>query len=161
MKTNRLFSAAFALLATLTLSCEEGLNVDVTSKLSNPRADATKGSGSAISFMFTGQESDAISLETAKNWTEAHQASGQEGPRAHFFGSAIIKQILSQEGCVGIRAYYSLDESGTKQLILVGVTADGNNMLPSSLQLNPDDPNTIADASWPCPTYCPPTGIDF
>jgi hypothetical protein len=52
--------------------------------------------------------------------------------------------------------YYAIDDHGGKQIILVGVDSNGNNMEPSTLELNLDDQNTIADISYPCPSFCPP-----
>ena len=36
----------------------------------------------------------------------------------------------AQNGCVGVRAYYGLDEAGQPQLVLVGYDANDNDILP-------------------------------
>jgi hypothetical protein len=50
--------------------------------------------------------------------------------------------------------YYALDDSGNRQILLVGVDAKGNDLLPSAGGRIADGGNTVADMSWPCPTYC-------
>jgi hypothetical protein len=50
-----------------------------------------------------------ISLERAVKWTKAYRESHPNQIRAHFFGINIIKRILSQEKCAGIRIYYAID----------------------------------------------------
>lgn len=47
----------------------------------------------------------------------------------HFVGRNIIDQILAQPGCVGIRFYNGLNESGEQNLVYVGV--DKNNEIIS------------------------------
>jgi hypothetical protein len=93
----------------------------------------------------------------AKAWTANYRETYPVEIEAHFFGREIINQILSEEGCVGIRIYYALDENGNRQLLLVGVNANGDNLLPSVT----NNENIIADMSYPCPTFCPPTGTSF
>ncbi|MDF1504055.1 hypothetical protein [Roseisolibacter sp. H3M3-2] len=47
------------------------------------------------------------------------------------------RRILDQPGCVGIRTYPGEDEDGTLTTILVGVDADGNDMVEGALMQNP------------------------
>ena len=42
-------------------------------------------------------------------------------------------RILSQPGCVGVRAYPGLHADGAPTLVLVGVDADGNDMVDGEL----------------------------
>lgn len=105
---------------------------------------------------FSGAESDSLASETAKHFVTNYNADNAEGIQAHFFGFQIINQLLSETNCVGIRCYYALDDAGVQQLLLVGVSNWGANILPASA-LNgrvSDSGGTIADVSSPCPAYC-------
>ncbi|MFN6036942.1 MAG: hypothetical protein ACK452_00615, partial [Bacteroidota bacterium] len=55
-----------------------------------------------------------------------------------------IESILSQEGVVGIRIYYGLNDIGEKQLIITGVDSDENDLYNGQL----------AERSLKCPPNC-------
>ncbi|MDX5422433.1 MAG: hypothetical protein LPK07_12465 [Hymenobacteraceae bacterium] len=97
--------------------------------------------------MYNGSEGEEVSLKEAAAWTRnyrSQQADKAATVKAHFFGQEILQKILSQEKCVGMRMYYGLDGTGGKQLILVGVDADGNDL----------EDGVIADRSKVCPPDC-------
>jgi hypothetical protein len=106
--------------------------------------------------IFDGLAGDPISLATGKAWAANYKAANPKEIRGHYFGREIIQQILDQTDCSGIRMYYALDDKGIKQLLLVGVDFNGNDQLPIEgiAGLNRSG-NVIADASFPCPSYCP------
>jgi hypothetical protein len=111
---------------------------------------------------FNGTEGGAIPLPVAKEWTANYRATIKQGDTlAHFFGQDIIRKILEEDGCVGIRIYYAINDKGQKQLLLVGAAENGDNILPTeNAAASPeDDGPIIADMSKPCPTYCPGNGI--
>jgi hypothetical protein len=110
-------------------------------------------------YSFNGSEGKPIPLADARKWSEAYQEKNPGSTKAHFFGRDIIEKILSEDGCMGVRIYYAIDDSGSKQLLLVGADAEGNNLLPA--ESGPlGEGNIIADFSFPCPAFCPP-GKDF
>lgn len=92
---------------------------------------------------FDGTEGGAISLSTAAELTGNYRKDNPGQKLAHYYGRDIINELLSQEGCVGIRIYYGTSEDGDKELVLVGVDSDENDMLA-----------LVADTSVPCPNYC-------
>ena len=94
---------------------------------------------------FTGKEAEEFPLDTAAEWTANYRKANPNGIKAHFFGRDIIQRILDQDGCVGIRCYYALDEKGVQQMIIVGADKDENDLYNG----------IIAEKSLPCPTYCP------
>lgn len=101
---------------------------------------------------FNGSEGDIIPIEQAVQWTSNYckQAETDEGKlltQAHFYGREILQKLLDQEGCMGIRMYYGIDEEGQKQLILVGADADGNDL-----------EEMVVDHSSICPPDCATTG---
>lgn len=107
---------------------------------------------------FNGSEGGPISLETAKKWTANYRATIKPGEtEAHYFGHESIRRVLDESRSVGIRAYYAIDDNGKKQLLLVGVDEDGNDLLPQaagSASAQADGDPIIVDQSFPCPPYC-------
>jgi len=93
---------------------------------------------------FTGNEAEKFPLVTATEWTKNYRKANPNGIKAHFFGMNIIKEILAQPTCVGIRCYYALDEKGIQQLIMVGADSNEDDMYNG----------IIAEVSYPCPPYC-------
>lgn len=114
-----------------------------------------------VAYTFDGSEGKPIALATAKEWAANYRASliNPDDILAQFFGLQIIKKLLAEPSCIGVRIYYGLDSQGKKQLILVGANAQGENLLPASMALDSADPITVADFSFPCPPYCPPNGL--
>lgn len=113
-------------------------------------------SGGAATDSFTGIEETWVSEEATQRWIANYASQYPQGLIAHFFGFAILNQILGETDCIGIRMYYALNDSGVQQILLVGVNSQRKNILPLSLNGGKvmDDP-TIGDASFPCPSYCP------
>ena len=94
---------------------------------------------------FTGNEDHSITLAIASKWTKNYRDDSPEGStRAHFYGKDAIQAILDQADCVGIRIYYALDDTGKKQLIIVGANADENDLYQGLL----------AERGKPCPSMC-------
>jgi len=106
--------------------------------------------------VFNGMESDSVSISEAQHSISNFSTGNTGGIVAHFFGFDIINQILSQSNCVGLRCYFALDDNGVQQLLLVGATKNGQNILPtsSSTSRTEDAGGTIADVSVPCPAMC-------
>jgi hypothetical protein len=116
-----------------------------------------------MAYKFNGSEGKPIDLATAKEWAKNYRETmkNPDDTVAHFFGFEIIEKILAEDGCMGIRIYYGLNEKGEKQLMLVGANDIGDNLLPAEGKELMDGGNTIADMSIPCPSYCPPTGTSI
>lgn len=100
-------------------------------------------------------DADSTTTDTTTLWKNNYNLANPSGIQAHFFGYQLLKQILSQNGCVGIRCYEAHNDAGVQQLLLIGVTSDGKNILPQgSTGARVDDGGTVGDASLPCPSYC-------
>ncbi len=93
---------------------------------------------------FNGSEGEEISLNEAATMTAAYRSANPNATRGHFMGSSILNSILAQSGCKGIRTYYGIDSSGQKQLVMVGVDANGDDMTSG----------IIADRGVGCPNVC-------
>jgi hypothetical protein len=96
----------------------------------------------------SGKEGGPIDRAIAKRWTANYRRAGRGKVRSHLFGVETIQQILGQEGCVGMKAYYALDDDGQEQLLLVGTDAEGNEL----------QEGLIMDKSKVCPPECGSTG---
>ena len=95
--------------------------------------------------MFTGQENHDISLADASAMTKKFRQSVPDDSRkGGFFGRDAIEAILAQRDCVGIRYYHGINDRGEPVIILVGVTADENDMYTGLL----------AEIAEPCPDQC-------
>lgn len=92
---------------------------------------------------FDGTEGAKITLAEGAALTKEYRSRNTSAIKARFFGKDILRQLIDQEGCMGIRMYYGQDEDGNSQLVLVGADSDENDML-----------DLVADASVPCPNYC-------
>ncbi len=92
---------------------------------------------------FNGTEGAEITLSSASAMTKEYRINNPDEIIAHFFGKDIIHKILEQEGCVGIRFYYGIDEDGQKQLVMVGADSEENDLT-----------DLVADVSFPCPDAC-------
>lgn len=92
---------------------------------------------------FNGTEGGQITLSEGANLTSKYRDDNPGETIAHFFGKDILKQILNQEGCMGIRMYYGVSDKGEKELVIVGTDGSEDDML-----------DLVADLSMPCPSRC-------
>jgi hypothetical protein len=90
---------------------------------------------------FTGNENHDIDFDDAGILTKRYRDSITPGNYiGGFFGKSAVINLLEQEDCVGVRYYYGLKEDGSPTLVLVGVDAEGNDLIgqnKSCLQLPP------------------------
>lgn len=95
---------------------------------------------------------NTITLETAQQWAarwKKAQKEGTEAPVTAFLIPGIdVSQVMNERNVVDVRAYLGIDSENTERLMIVGVDADGNDMI--------DDSNGyyIYDFSLPCPPKC-------
>lgn len=95
---------------------------------------------------FTGNEGDYISLADGSAYTAAYRAANPGSTQGHFFGATKLKALLAQTGCVGLRFYHGIDASGLKQLVVVGVDKNENDLASGTC--------LILDKSILCPPQC-------
>ncbi|MBT9395292.1 hypothetical protein KLP40_19150 [Hymenobacter sp. NST-14] len=68
-------------------------------------------------------------LQQASAWTRNYRTQNPDSINAHCLPAETLQGILAQDGCVGVRAYYGIDEAGTPKLVLVGYDANDNDIL--------------------------------
>jgi hypothetical protein len=160
MKNSRLFInyLVVAFVLAFFLSCEEDEKLEGRNELSISK---TSSKARITNVHFDGTEGDALDLTTAKRWAANFRGTAKNPDEilSHYFGHEIIQQILGKSGCVGMRIYYALDDNGEKKLLLVGVDANGKDLLPNPNAKSAEDDGTVGDYSWPCPDYCPDNGL--
>lgn len=93
---------------------------------------------------FTGNEDHNIPLTTAADWTKNYRDANPGATKGHYFGKDILQTILAQSSCVGMRIYYASDDAGAKQLVIVGVDANENDLYNG----------VLGDRSIKCPPTC-------
>lgn len=98
----------------------------------------------------TPKDQHDISLDEARDLIFRFQETVSPGEVvAQFFDRTAMDQLLDQEGCAGIRYYYGKGADGEPHIVLVGVNAEGNDML-----------GLIMQKTIPCPPYCPGIRLD-
>lgn len=94
---------------------------------------------------FTGNEPHNISLQDAVRFTATYREEHGGGFLGGFFGKEAIKDILNQADCVGIRIYNAIDNDNNRTFVVVGVTADNEDLTGGEL----------AEYMNGCPPDCP------
>jgi hypothetical protein len=72
---------------------------------------------------------EEISHELAADFTAAFEKAYPLENRGFTLGRNIIDQILAQPGCVGLRFYNALNETGERTFVYVGIAADGKDIV--------------------------------
>ncbi|NVK52872.1 MAG: hypothetical protein HWD85_08045 [Flavobacteriaceae bacterium] len=107
------------------------------------------------------KKKNTISLQTAKKWTKKWRK--EEGTynkhhkcRAFNIPKIDLQEVLAEDGVVSVRAYLGIDDNDVEKLVIVGVNAQGKDMIskkPTDLGDKEDD---IYDFTRPCPDACDP-----
>ncbi|MEP6573305.1 MAG: hypothetical protein ABJD11_11445 [Gemmatimonadota bacterium] len=124
--------------------------------------------------------SHRIALEEAAELTRRFRRRNPRSVRAWLFSRDIFDDILTQKGCVGVRCYRAITPGGEPQLVLVGVDANGDDLVPrlrpdpsgswkttggkplstaraalkSSTAQSNSQGGVVGDVGWPCPPVC-------
>lgn len=149
---------AFTFACVLSCSEQDEKPIGQSLALNSAGSDQIKArskAGRTGGLVFNSSVGDPIDRETSSLWVANYREQNPDNIRSHFFGSEIIQQILNEEGSVGIRIYYALDEKGDKKLLIVGVDGEGRNLLPGAEEALDSGGYIIGDYSFPCPDYCP------
>ena len=98
----------------------------------------------------SGSEGQIISLGAATALTSNYRAANPAATVvSEYFGRNSIQTVLNQAGAVGLRIYYGRKNNGTPALILVGVNANGQDIIVGPLM----------EEGWPCPPLCDSTRV--
>lgn len=78
-------------------------------------------------------------------------------PHCESFDRSAFDKLLQNENCKGVRIYYGMKDNDHRvHAIIVGVDAEGKDILPlPGIVMDATDP-IIVDNGQTCPDYCPP-----
>jgi hypothetical protein len=94
---------------------------------------------------FNGNEGEFVTLNDASRWTANYRNTIQPGDVIAFAaGKEKLIELLNQDECLGARIYYGIGDDGQKNLVIVGVDANGDDM----------ENGLIIDRFFPCPQFC-------
>lgn len=80
-------------------------------------------------------------------------------PQCESFDRAPFDQLLQREDCKGIRVYYGMKDNDQRvHAIIVGIDADGKDILPTEGVIMDGIKPIIIENGAPCPSECPPPG---
>ena len=110
-----------------------------------------------------------ISLAQAKQMTALYRAQKEDILEPAFrqrnilltcetFNRSAFDSILGEGQCAGIRFYFGMNDDLQVKIIAVGVDLEGNDILPTSMDVtSPVDGNVayIVEEGVPCPPICP------
>jgi hypothetical protein len=96
---------------------------------------------------------NTIPLTEAVDWVTRWRDSSENLPVKGFLIPEIdVTEVLNEEGVANIRAYMAIDPSEEYHLLIVGVDADGNDMVDEAAG------QYVYDFTRPCPSLCSKTG---
>ena len=94
---------------------------------------------------FNGNEGEFVTLDDASRWTANYRNTIQPGDTIAFAaGKEKLIELLTQAECLGARIYYAIKDDGEKNLVIVGVDENGDDM----------ENGLLIDQFIPCPKYC-------
>lgn len=94
---------------------------------------------------FNGNEGEFVTLSDASRWTANYRNTIQPGDTIAFAaGKEKLIELLNQDECLGARIYYGIGDEGQKNLVLVGVDANGDDI----------ENGFILEHLYPCPRLC-------
>lgn len=85
-----------------------------------------------------------ITLTAAAAMTAEFRKNYPNATKAVYYTNDVYEDIISQEGCEGIRIYNAINSDNKLTNVLVGVDRFGNDMVNGK----------VYDSGLPCPTVC-------
>jgi len=117
-----------------------------------------KGQVIEQSKTYSAEVGEDIGYELGAKMIKNYFMKNQDDVLASFMGRNQIEAILAQPGVVGIRMFNALNDLGIRQLVLVGVDANGQNVLQyTTIGENGElikKKGIVADRARLCPPYC-------
>jgi hypothetical protein len=108
-----------------------------------------------------------ISLQEAIDMTTLYRSQRENILKTNFQNQSILPlsetydklpfaTIMAKQGCTGLRIYYGMTEDLKVHAIIVGVNAEGEDMLPPENAILETDEEDIIERGNRCPDICPP-----
>ena len=107
---------------------------------------------------YSAKTGEDIGYEKGAKLVKNHYDQNPDDAIAHFMGREMIEKILAQPGVAGIRMFNGTNDMGLTQPILVGVDANGSNIISySTIADNGEiikNKGIVAGGVRTCPPYC-------
>lgn len=91
---------------------------------------------------------NTISLEQAQKWALNWRNNPNKEVKAFLIPEVDLSQVMAEEQTVNVRSYLGIDDLGNCKLMIVGVDAEGNDLI------NEDNGQYIYDFTTGCPPSC-------
>ena len=99
---------------------------------------------------------NTITLVQAKSWAKRWNTTAPSNKtKAYLIPQEDITQLMQEAGVVNVRAYNGIDDTGVYKLMLVGVDANGKDMVDEA------NGQYVYDFTQPCPKVCDTTSPLF
>lgn len=92
---------------------------------------------------FNGSEGSLIDIKEGAAMTAAYREAQPGNNLCIFFGSNMLKELMEQDGAMGLRFYFAHGSDGKMALVTVAANGEGRDML-----------NKVGDAGIACPDKC-------
>ena len=92
---------------------------------------------------FQGLQDHHITLAQGAEFTKNYRANNPNSMQGGFFSAGVVKEILAQPNCAGVRYYYGWKDN-SPVLVLVGTDVNEHDMVNG----------VLAEFAWPCPPFC-------
>lgn len=95
-----------------------------------------------------------ITLEEAQSWATSWRTNPPKKlAKGHLISGTALSELLRTADVVNVRAYMGVDDKGIQKLMLVGVDANGKDLIDAN--------HLIYDKTHPCPDNCDPSSPLF
>lgn len=100
-----------------------------------------------------------VNVATAVDYTQRYRRSAPASEHAGFFYAKGLTELLAQPGVFGMRVYHGLDKNGRYRIVLVGVDANGDDIVKAPPKRGAAKARAAGDAflldsHFPCPPFC-------
>lgn len=109
--------------------------------------------------MASGTEQNTISVQQAIDWCQRWKGNGsrflnENSLKAFLIPGIDVTQVLAIEGVKDVRTYFGVDSQNVPHLLVVGVDANGNDLINNEEAVNVQNGWYIYDFTSPCPSLC-------
>lgn len=96
----------------------------------------------------------SISLSDAIALTDRWRKNQPNSMRAARFDRIAFDRLLAQPGVAGIRIYLGMHPSGEWTYVMVGTSADGEDLIKAPGSEDAGGGTGVEEQAWPCPPDC-------
>lgn len=109
--------------------------------------------------MASEKQQNTIQVQQAMDWCQRWKENGsrflnENSLKAFLIPGIDLTQVLSIEGVQDVRTYFGVDRDNIPHLLVVGVDAEGNDLINSDELVNVQNGWYIYDFTLPCPKTC-------